>query len=57
MWNDQQTCQIQGQQFGENGHLCDNSSYMQWYISCTIQYITSRQASMSDEDVSSFRIK
>ena len=57
MWNDWHVRLIQGQQFGGNGHLRDIAPYMQWYISRTIRYITPQQASMSDEDVSSFPIK
>ena len=52
MWNDRRNHLIHGNQFNGNGHLHDNSTYMQWYINHTIRYITPIQSS-SDDDVSS----
>ena len=43
---------IQGNQFNENGHLHDKSTYMQWYINRTIRYISPIQ-SPSNDDISS----
>jgi len=52
MWNDRHNHLIHGNQFNGNGHLHDNSTYMQWYINHTIRYITPIQSSF-DDDVSS----
>jgi len=55
MWNERYNRVIQEFPFNGNGHLCDNTPYMQWYIGHTIRYITPRQPS-SDDDVSLFFI-
>jgi len=51
MWNERYNRVIQGIPFNRNGHLRDNTSYMQWYIGHTIRYVTPPQPS-SDDDVS-----
>jgi len=52
MWNDRHNRLIQGNQFNENGHLHDKSTYMQWYIKHTICYILPIESS-SNDDISS----
>ena len=37
MWNDRQR---QGVPFHENGYLRDESTYMQWYITRSIRYLS-----------------
>jgi len=52
MWNDRHNRLIQGVHFNGNGHLRDNTSYMQWYISHAIRYLSPPQRPPAD-DVSS----
>ncbi|XP_027905255.1 protein MAIN-LIKE 1-like isoform X2 [Vigna unguiculata] len=50
MWNDRHNRLIQGIPFGGNGHLRDNTTYMEWYINRTIRYISPPQQSSDDDD-------
>jgi len=45
IWNERYNCVIQGIQFPKNGHLRDNTPYMQWYIRHSIRYIMPPQPS------------
>ena len=49
IWNDRQNWIIQGTPFSENGHLNDQTPYMQWYINHTICYISPSTKSSGDE--------
>jgi len=49
IWNDRQNQIIQGTPFNENGHLRDETPYMQWYINHTIRYISPSES--SDDEV------
>jgi len=51
MWNDRQNRLIEGVPFQENNHFCDESTYMQWYITHTICYIS--LIDTCEDDVSS----
>ena len=57
MWNDRSNRVIQGTSFNKNGHLCDNTLYMQWYISHTINYISLLQQFFDDDVTLFFFIK
>jgi len=50
---DRQNRLIDGVPFHENDHLREESTYMQWYITHTIRYVSPIEAT-SEEDVSSF---
>jgi len=50
MWNDRQNRLIEGVPFHGDGHLHDESTYMQWYITHTIHYVS--PIDTSEEDVS-----
>jgi len=50
MWNDRQNRLIEGVPFHGNSHLRDESTYMQWYITHTIRYVSSIDT--SEDDVS-----
>jgi len=49
MWDEHHNHVIQGIPFNGNGHLRDNTPYMQWYIGHTIQYITPPQPSSAGD--------
>jgi len=51
MWSDKHNRLIEDIQFNGNGHLHDSTTYMQWYISHTIHYISAQESS-SDDNVS-----
>ena len=48
IWNDRQNRIIQDTPFSGNGHLRDETLYMQWYINHTIRYISPSE-SFDDE--------
>jgi len=52
MWNDLQNRLIQRVPFHGNDHLCNESTYMQWYITHTIHYVSPIEVT-SEDDVSS----
>jgi len=46
--NNWQNHLIQGVSFHKNGHLCDDSTYMQWYITHTIRYVSPIKTTFED---------
>jgi len=49
IWNDRENRIVQGTPFSGNGHLRDETPYMQWYINHTIRYISPSTESSDDE--------
>ena len=49
IWNDRENRIVQGTPFSGNGHLRDETPYMQWYINHTIRYISPSTESFDDE--------
>lgn len=51
LWNDRHNRIFTGVPFNRNGHLRDDSEYMQWYISHTIRYVAPIEDDSTDEEV------